>query len=410
MSTSSSSSVDLTGEPIVDHHTHPLADQPIEDKHFHPFGTDPRQLTGLEILQCFSLGGFVPDFLRTDGHEPTEVELRRLARSAESTLLVAFALRELARYFNCEEDPDAIAAARRERCSDYAAYVRGLFGEANIDTLIVDNGWPQPPIPLETMRDNLAPTRVQAVYRIEPQLERLAAADVSLPQLVDEFERVTRAAIEQDGYVGFKSVIAYRTGLDVRRVQVGDAERSLAAHRRGEPNAMKDYRDFLFVRTLEIARDLDVPLHVHVGIGDNDVRMARAMPHHLFELLADPVLRHAKFVLIHSGYPWLQEAAFLANVLPNVYIDISLACPATGGALRENLLRVLEIAPFTKILYGSDGLTIPEIAWVSAHLIRKALSETLTSLVDRGYISQPRALGAGRAILWQNAFELYGLG
>ena len=55
-STSSSPSVDLRGEIVVDHHTHPLADRPIEDRHFHPFGSDPSQLTGLELLQCLSLG------------------------------------------------------------------------------------------------------------------------------------------------------------------------------------------------------------------------------------------------------------------------------------------------------------------------------------------------------------------
>jgi predicted TIM-barrel fold metal-dependent hydrolase len=411
MSTSSSSSVDLRDEIIVDHHSHPLADGPIEDRHFHPFETDAASLTGMELLQCFSLGGFVGDFLRTDGHELTETERRRLATSAQSTLLAAFALRELSRYFDCEEDADAIAAARREHARDYPAYVRSLLAEARIDTLVVENGWPQPPIALETMRRTLAPTRVQGVYRIEPPLERLAASDGSFQDTVDEFERLARAAVVDDGYVAFKSVIAYRTGLDIRRVPARDAERSLAAHRRGEAGAaLKPYRDFLFVRTLEIARELDVPVHVHVGIGDNDILMAQAMPHQLFELLTDPALRHTKFVLIHSGYPWLQEAAFMSNVLPNVFVDISLACPATGGALRENLLRVLEVAPFNKVLYGSDGLTIPEIAWVSAHLIRKALSETLTSLVDRGYISQRRACDAGRAVLWRNAFELYELG
>src|SRR4051812_42325005 len=145
MSTSSSSSVDLRDEIIVDHHSHPLADEPIEDRHFHPFETDAASLTGMELLQCLSLGGFVPDFLRTDGHEVTDTERRRLAVSAQSTLLAAFALRELARHFDCEEDPDAIAAARRQHARDYGAYVRSLMADAGIDTLIVENGWPQPP-------------------------------------------------------------------------------------------------------------------------------------------------------------------------------------------------------------------------------------------------------------------------
>ena len=120
-----------------------------------------------------------------------------------------------------------------------------------------------------------------------------------------------------------------------------------------------------------------------------------------------PEVKAGDYVLIHAGYPWLEEAACMANILPNVFLDISLSCPATGGALRENLLKILEMAPFTKVLYGSDGLTIPEVAWVSAHLIRQALGEVLSELVDRSYLSRPRALEAGRRILWQNAHELY---
>ncbi len=46
---------------------------------------------------------------------------------------------------------------------------------------------------------------------------------------------------------------------------------------------------------------------------------------------------------------------------------------------------------------------------VSAHLIRKALGETLGDLVERGYCSRSRAYAAGRRILWQNAHELYGV-
>ncbi len=173
----SSHDVDFTDEIVVDNHSHPLADEPIHDKHFHPFQADPARLTALEVLQCFSLGGFVPDFLRSNGHEPTEAELRRLETSAESTLLVAFALKRLSEYFGCEETPAAIAEARRAAASNYREYVRALFREARIETMVVDNGWPQPPIDVATMRSNLAPTNVHVVFRIEPLLERLIAGD-----------------------------------------------------------------------------------------------------------------------------------------------------------------------------------------------------------------------------------------
>lgn len=77
-------SVDLRDEIVVDDHSHPILDGSITDRHFHPFQHDHTRLTPLELLRCFSLGGLVPDFLRTHDHTVTRRELDGLERSASS--------------------------------------------------------------------------------------------------------------------------------------------------------------------------------------------------------------------------------------------------------------------------------------------------------------------------------------
>jgi len=75
----------------------------------------------------------------------------------------------------------------------------------------------------------------------------------------------------------------------------------------------KPVRDFLIRRTLDVARKHDRPFHFHCGGGDPDINLAYASPRSIFPLLVD--VQDQPVVLIHSGYPWVREAAYVASVL-----------------------------------------------------------------------------------------------
>ena len=85
---------------------------------------------------------------------------------------------------------------------------------------------------------------------------------------------------------------------------------------------------------------------------------------------------------MHTGYPWHGEAAYMANVLPRVYCDVSEGIPFAGHAARRILSEVLEMAPLSKVLYGSDGFGVPEINYTSAKLAKQALGQVLNGLID----------------------------
>jgi predicted TIM-barrel fold metal-dependent hydrolase len=135
-----------------------------------------------------------------------------------------------------------------------------------------------------------------------------------------------------------------------------------------------------------------------------------ARPSLLMDLLRFPPFRACRVLLVHSGYPWHREAGYLANVLPRVYCDLSEGIPFAGHAARRIISEVLEMAPLSKVVYGSDGFAIPEINYTSAKLGKQALTQALDDLVADGMLSAAEALDAARMILAGTAKELYGLG
>jgi predicted TIM-barrel fold metal-dependent hydrolase len=98
----------------------------------------------------------------------------------------------------------------------------------------------------------------------------------------------------------------------------------------------------------------------------------------------------------------------MAAVLPRVYCDVSEGIPFAGNAARRIYAEVMELAPLSKIVYGSDAFNLPEINYVGAKLGKAALAQALQDLVENGMLSQSEAQETARWILAENAQRLYG--
>ena len=96
-----------------------------------------------------------------------------------------------------------------------------------------------------------------------------------------------------------------------------------------------------------------------------------------------PPTSTSPIVLIHSGWPWVDEGAFVASILPHVYLDTSLSTPWASLAIDSRLEILLGIAPPAKVMYGSDEASEPEVIWLSALLAREALARVLETGVER---------------------------
>jgi uncharacterized protein len=221
-------------------------------------------------------------------------------------------------------------------------------------------------------------------------------------------EAMTKAAA--DGAVGFKTIAAYRTGLRIDpTVTMDDAEASLADHR-GTPvrRRGKACRDLVLRRALGVAADLGLPFQVHTGFGDSDIRLSESDPLLLEELLRTPEGSAATLVLIHGAYPWHEQLAYLAMVTPNVHAEISLHQLFSPMTTADRLLRLLDLAPATKVLLGTDGHAEPELFWFGAEMLREAWHAVAGRLREAG--ARARWVdGVESAIFEGNARRLYGI-
>ena len=391
-----------------------LSDLPVVDVHCHPYARRD-QLSADEWVDLVSFGGGSPDYLREGGMTIDAAALAMLQRVKRDTLYFRYMLRRLAAYFNVEPTPEAIVAARGRAIAGqgYADYARGLHRAGGITTLIVDDGHPLPQVDLEAFRAEVG-VEVVPIFRIELLIQALLDDDCGWREFQREYDDRIAAALGAGGYRGLKSIIAYRTGLDIDPASRSPDQGSIALDKirraRGRSgDAIKKLRDHLFCRAMERCIDFGAPFQVHTGMGDWEVHLAACRPALLMDLLRYPVYRACKVLLVHCGYPYQAEAGYIANVLPNVYCDLSEGLPFAGSAAARIIAEALEMTPLSRLCYGSDTYGSPEPFYTSALLGKQALTKALTSLVEDGFLSQGEALDAARMILADNARELYGI-
>jgi predicted TIM-barrel fold metal-dependent hydrolase len=243
--------------------------------------------------------------------------------------------------------------------------------------------------------------------RLEPLVDQLVAEGATAAEIVDRVEGFMSDAAA-GGAVAFKTVLAYRTGLAVQHdVDLAAAQRSLRddvpVRRRG-----KALRDLVFRTALGRAADLGLPVQVHTGFGDSDLRLRESDPLLLDEVLRTPEGAAATVVLIHGSFPWHEQAAYLATVRPNLWAELSLSNLFAPLHTADRLLRMLDVAPRGRLLLGSDGHLLPETQWFACRVLADAWTSAARELAEAG--ARPAWIEETRAALFDdNARALYGL-
>jgi len=344
-----------------------------------------------------------------------------------NTFLYRQVVRELSRVLNIKGTHEEIVEKRQKRYKqDPVGYIKLLFEDANIETLLVDTGYPAKEFSGYSidMKDfsKMVPSEVREVFRIDIVIYDLIKSRIPLAVAVEQLRERMKNAVKK-GAVSLKSVVAYRTGLEIQRsgedevrqaynelvaeAESGKSVRDILSSRSRHAKAVYDYFVFLGV---EESVELDVPFQIHVGIGDApfiDLRIAN--PILLHDLINDESVKDAKIVLTHGGYPHLEEAGFLVNSYPNVFLDLSETIPFISIGIKEKLLNLFEMAPTTKLMYGSDGFKIPELHWFSSIQAKKALSAALNELLESREIDEEWAYEIAKQFLSDNAKRIYKL-
>ena len=386
--------VDLQAVPIVDAHCHGW-------RNAAKLQLPPEQfLDGITLTGCCLTASADGRLLTTS----TEEDLERL------TDLTPFAIamkRRLARRLDVESTREAVSAGRHAAYSDDpSGYLHRLFTDAGVHALFVDDG--SPIIPSQEMALE-AGIPVYRVARIERWIVDLRDECSSYDELEERFCDVALAAASED-LVAYKSIIGYIVGLDVRHWSTSDTKAAFGRWRASgwqeTREDAKPVRDSLLWRLLEIARDVDRPVHIHSGAGDSSVILEHARPKDLFQLLKERT--DQAIVLIHSGWPWIEEGAYLAAVFPNVYLDTSVTTPWYSLASDQKLEVILGLCSPAKVMYGSDH-NDPDAIWLSAVLAREAMQRVLARGIDTDWLGAEDAAAIGRGVLAENVLRLHGV-
>lgn len=333
-----------------------------------------------------------------------------VTRHAQETIFFRRSMREIAGILGCEPSLTAILEAR-ERLG-FEEVVRRCFEAAGFQSILLDDGF---------MPDQVMPTawhnrfvRTYRLLRVEFLAERLIAETPTWPA----FEEAFRAALQDPGpeVVGFKTIVAYRTGLAVEAPDTEAARSAFEAMRQQVKRggrlrlAHKPLNDWVVWCTLEAAARQGWPVQFHTGFGDPDLDLRWANPLHLRPLLEHPGFQRVPFVLLHASYPYTREAGYLAAVYPHVYVDLGLAIPFLSRSGMAFVVRAfLELAPISKILFSTDAHLIPELFYLGARWGRRILEEVLEATVHDGDLTAAEAEAAAEAILYRNAQTLYRL-
>lgn len=280
-------------------------------------------------------------------------------------------------------------------------------------------------LPLDTRIEATRSPDTRLLYPREATLLARYLRDVGVttrPPTLDKWvSDVVRPTLDRQraaGAVAVKFEAAYLRPLDFDDPDPVLAARIYQRYARGGAPTRPDYKvlqDYLFRVIAQEAgqRGMAVQIHVLETFG-SFYRSAGAAPRLLEPALNDSTLRGTRFVIVHGGWPLVQETqALLAK--PNVYADISMiSVVLSPTVLAEVLRRWLGEFP-DKILFGTDAFDggpeqgWEQVAWVGSTTARRALSIALTGMLRDGEIDRDRAQGLARMVLRENAMKAYAL-
>src|SRR3954468_16258529 len=268
-------SLDLSSIPIDDNHCHSLLrEQAPEDEAFRIHLTE----------------SYFPEDARED---------------VPHSLLYQWTIRELAQLLDCEPTPDAVHAARRTRGLEWLT--REVVERGKFKTWLIDTGYgAETTFGLDELR-GLAPCRIEEILRLEPVIERLILESRDFAGFIHP-ERASLDGLRERGIVGLKSVIAYRSGLQLVDVDHQTAAAAFAeVHEQGRRDGRiriesKALLDHLIVIAVEESAHQGVPIQFHTGLGDPDLDLTKVDPAALRRIFWDR-FRPAPIVRLHTGYP-----------------------------------------------------------------------------------------------------------
>ncbi|KAI0430444.1 glutamine synthetase [Xylaria sp. FL1042] len=365
-----------------------------------------------------------------------------------SSLAHIRAVKQLAQILGCEQTWDAVVSSiEQKRAVSPQAWIQQCLD--GIETILVDDGLGAPEQSEEySWHNTFTRSKCRRIVRIESVAEDVIArhcleAQKAAGQITDpeelsllieqhhndillEFRTEIERCLADPEVAGFKSIICYRGGLDIPTkdellcfTPEYKLEQLIQAHIKGKVDFVAKKRlqhrpiNQLFVHETarlisESTSTFKKPFQFHTGLGDNDIDLTKASPSFM-----QPFIREyptVPIVILHASYPWTREAGYLAAMYSNVYADIGEVFPFISLQGQENVVKqILELCPWSKILWSTDGHLFPETYLLATIQVRSVLKTVLGGLVQNGELDEKQAVTLAQDILFTNSKNLYQL-
>ena len=376
--------LDITSIPVVDNHCHPvLLNQHMDALRFRSYCTEATD----------------PSF--AEKHVP-------------NTVYYLWLLRQMATFYGCERNEDDIIAARSRLGAD--TLLEHLLRAANIDTLVLDPAYPLSSACYTPERiGQLGHCRAVKMLRLEALMQELILDYSDFDEVIERFADQVRH-LHEHGYCALKSIVAYRTGLNIAEWSKDEAaaafqEARTQASEQGQLRlAHKPLIDYLLHIAFQQAAEQQLPIQFHTGYGDSDTDMRLGNPLQLREVLERKDYHGMAVVLLHESYPYCQLGAYLAAIYPHVYFDLSYTIPFLDKLEMLSFTRqALSVAPASKLMFSTDGIHLPEMHWAGALRGRSIIGQVLDEMIDADEIDEDQGYDIAQQILHDTAYAVYKL-
>jgi hypothetical protein len=393
--------------PIFDNHGHPgFADDPDVDAMVSPPGSTPLRLrpdnpeliAASKDLFGYPYSDATPEHLQWLAHKKTELRKKQKGYAYFDSILDRLNVQT--------------ALANRVRLGPYLDPGR-FHWVFFVDSLL---------FPFDN-HSFIARNRDEAIYvpLQEKKLHYELAQEglISLPPNLDDYLLFATHLLEDNqrhGGVAIKFEIGYFRSLHFDEPLKATAAAVYSKFRTGgvpTESEYKDFQDYLFRYLITQAGTLHLPVQIHTAVGTGDFyNVTGSTALNLENVLRDPRYDATRFVLLHGGYPFQNQAIWLA-ARQNVYLDSSLMelylYPAD---FKETLRHWLLLFP-DKVLFGSDAFPFSDAVgaeesyWMAVRTARTSLAAALAEMVGNQEVTEEQALRFAHAYLHDNAFQLY---
>jgi hypothetical protein len=165
--------------------------------------------------------------------------------------------------------------------------------------------------------------------------------------------------------------------------------------------------DWCWARGVELAIEHNLPFKLHTGYlaGHSNMQVDRVRAGNLCGLLAR--YPDARFVLMHTAYPYTDEIVAIAKHYPNVWVDMCWAWTIDPYSSVDFVRRFVHAVPTNKLFaFGGDTLSPTNTVAYSIQA-RRWLTRALEAEVTAGDLTEQQAISVAHWVMHENQYACF---